>query len=428
MSSSDVLAGVFRAEHGRVLARLIGLLGDFDLAEEALADAYAAAAARWPIDGVPDHPAAWLLTAARRRAVDRIRRLRRQSAVLPALVAAAEMAAAADCREESDAMSRDTGSDGGVPDERLGLFFTCCHPALARPAQVALILRCLAGMSTPQIARLFLISETTVAQRLVRAKRKIRDTRIPFRVPEPAALPERLPTVLAVIYLLFTEGYVASRGPKLICEQLCDEAVRLARILHHLMPGEPEATALLALILLTDARRAARLDDAGRLVRLDEQDRSRWDYQTINEGRHLLNQAVQAAPPGRYALQAAIAAAHAEAPTAADTDWPRIASLYQMLSLIAPSPMVTLNHAIAIAEADGPHAGLARLAELAAGGELAHSHLLPAAQAELLARLGRADDATDAYQAAIALADNHVERTYLERRRHQLIHPHTATD
>ncbi len=414
LTAHEALAATFRAEHGRVLARLIGLLGDFDLAEEALADAYAAAARHWPQGGIPDCPAAWLLTTARRRAIDRIRCARTQAAHLPAL--ATEMALST-----NDDSCPDDGELAAVGDDRLQLFFTCCHPALSRQAQVALILRCLAGLSTADVARLFLTGEATVSRRIVRAKKKIRETRIPYRVPDRDQLPGSLDAVLAVLYLMFTEGYAATSGARLVRDELCDESIRLTRALHELMPAEPEVTALLALLLLTDARRAARRTAAGELVRLVEQDRSQYDHRTITEGRHLLSRAIQAAPPGRYALQAAIAAAHADAPTAADTDWPRIVGLYRMLRLVAPSPMVELNHAIAVAEADGPDAGIALLDAIAAEETLAASHLFHAARADLLQRLSRSGEAIAAYEAAIALVANHAERGYLTRQRDQLI-------
>jgi RNA polymerase sigma-70 factor (ECF subfamily) len=388
----DPLAVVFRAEHGRVLARLISLFGDFDLAEEALAEAYATAAARWPIDGVPQHPAAWLITTARNRAIDRIRRARRLNAKLATL---AEQPVA------------EPSLNGGVPDERLQLFFTCCHPALARNAQVALTLRCLGGLSTEEVARLFLATETTVAQRIVRAKRKIRAAAIPFRVPGSDELPQRLPAVLAVIYLLFTEGYAATSGAELIKVSLCHEAIRLARVLRELLPA-PEVSGLLALLLLTDARRAARVDGSGRLVPLEEQDRSKWDRASIDEGRRLV-----VGSAGPYAVQAAIAAVHADAPTADETDWPQIVSLY---GLLPPSPMVRLNQAIAVAMADGPQAGLKMLEDVRLD-----SHLLPAARADLLRRSGQAAEAVAAYDKAIALADNQVEREYLIRRRSEVL-------
>jgi RNA polymerase sigma-70 factor, ECF subfamily len=408
--TGDTLGAVFRAEHGRVLARLIGLLGDFDRAEEALADAYVIAAQRWPVDGVPAHPTAWLLTTARNRAVDQIRRARIQAKKLPALAA------------ELSAPPPDRIDDMTIPDERLQLFFTCCHPALGQGAQVALTLRCLAGLSTAETARLLLTNEATVGQRVVRAKRKIREARIPYRVPTPAELPERLPAVLAVIYLMFTEGYVATAGPRLVRDELCDEALRLARVLHQLLPDEPEATGLLALVLLTTARRDARTDADGNLVALPDQDRSRWHRGMTAEGRQLLDDAIRAhAPAGPYLVQAAIAAVHAGAVTADDTDWPQIASLYQLLLALAPSPMVRLNHAIAVAEADGPNAGLALLDTIAADGVLTDSHLLPAARADLLGRLDRQQEAHAAYTDAIHRATNDAERAYLIRRRDQLV-------
>lgn len=414
LTAPEALAAVVRAEHGRVLARLISLLGDFDLAEEALADAYASALTAWPRDGVPRHPVAWLVTAAHRRAIDRIRRARARAARLSELAADMLPPPPADPSPET------------VPDDRLQLFFTCCHPSLPRTSQVALTLRCLAGLSTAEVARLLLTSEATIAQRISRAKVKIREARIPYRVPRRDELPERLPAVLGVLYLMFTEGYVATSGGQLIRDELCDEAVRLTRVLHALMPDESEVNGLLALMLLIDARRAARRGPDGALVLLADQDRSRYDHRAITEGRHLLSRALRTGPAGPYAIHAAIAAVHAGAPAAADTDWAQIAALYRLLHAVAPSPMVVLNHAIAVGEADGPLAGLRLLDRLAAEGELASSHVLPAARAELLRRLGRTGEARLAYGQAIDRTGNAAERTHLRKRRDELTHPDTS--
>ncbi|MDJ0347576.1 sigma factor [Streptomyces sp. H10-C2] len=412
--TGDELGRIFRAEHGRVVARLISLLGDLDVAEEALADACLQAVRRWPEAGIPDHPAAWLTRVARNAAIDRIRREKALTGKLALLHAETAMA---------HTLAPPDPDQDDIPDERLRLFFTCCHPALARPAQVALTLRCLAGLSTGEVARLFLAAEPTIAQRIVRAKRKIRDAAIPYRVPTRADLSERPPAVLAVLYLLFTEGYAATTGPAQISPELCAEAIRLASVLHHLLPEQAEATALLALILLTDARRPARLDPDGRLIILEDQDRTLWDRGLIVEGRKLVITALQAQPPGPYALQAAIAAVHADAPSSGMTDWPQITALYGLLARAAPSPMVELNRAIAVAMADGPAAGLRLLDQLQESGQLAESHLLPAARADLLRRLGRTSEAIPAYDRALALVGNDTERDYLTRRRDQLTPP-----
>jgi RNA polymerase sigma-70 factor, ECF subfamily len=397
---------VFREERGRLLATLVGQFGDLDLAEEVASDAVAAALERWPVDGVPGRPGAWLLTTARRKAVDRLRRDKAYAARIAVLQAEAD---------RNEPVVRPT-EDEDVPDERLRLFFTCCHPALPSEAQVALTLRCLAGLSTPEVARAFLVPAATMAQRIVRAKRKIKGARIPFRVPEADELPARLPGVLRVVYAIFTEGYAASAGPELVRGDLADEAIRLARILHRLLPQEREVTGLLALMLLVDARREARTGPDGQLVLLDEQDRSRWNRAFIEEGRSLVVTALRGGPPGPYALQAAIAAVHDEAADVATTDWPQVVALYDVLADVAPSPVVALNRAVAVAMRDGPAAGLELLDALAADERLRGYHLLPAARADLLRRLGRRAEATAAYQEALALVGNGPERTYLERR------------
>jgi RNA polymerase sigma-70 factor (ECF subfamily) len=382
---------VFREERGRLLATLVRQFGDLDLAEEVASDAVAAALEHWPVDGVPARPAAWLLTTARRKAVDRLRRDKAYAARLALMQAEAARDEPAVTVEESD----------DVPDERLRLFFTCSHPALPLDAQTALTLRCLGGLSTPEVARAFLVPPATMAQRIVRAKRKIHDARIPFRVPDAQELPGRLPGVLRVVYLIFTEGYAASSGPELVRADLADEAIRLARILHRLLPGELEVTGLLALLLLVDARRDARTGPDGGLVLLDEQDRSRWDRDRIAEGRGLVVEALRGRTPGPYALQAAIAAVHDEAADVATTDWPQVVALYTVLRQVAPSPLVDLNRAVAVAMRDGPAAGL---------------ELLPAARADLLRRLGRYRDAAAAYRRALELVGNEPERAYLDRR------------
>ena len=400
------VAGAFRDEWGRIVATLIRDTGDWDLAEECAQDAFAKALERWPSDGVPRQPGAWLTTTARHRAVDRLRR----AAAGTAKQRQAAMAASLETSLEDE---RD-GSD--VSDERLRLMFTCCHPALSLEAQVALTLRTLTGLTTGEIGRAFLVPEATMAQRLVRAKRKIRNAGIPYRVPPDHLLPERTGAVLAVIYLLFNEGYAATSGAELVRQALCAEAIRLGRTLAELMPDEPEALSMLALMLLHDARRPARVDADGDLVPLERQDRSLWDKAGIDEGVRLLDAAVRRHQPGPYQVQAAIAACHATAPTAAATDWSEIARLYQELSRWMDSPVVELNRAVAVAMADGPEQGLALIAELEASGALRDYHLLPATRADLLRRLGRSVEAAEAYRQAISLTTSDTERRYLSRR------------
>ncbi|GAA0266945.1 RNA polymerase sigma factor [Actinomadura nitritigenes] len=397
---------VFREDRGRLLALLAARFGDLDLAEEVVSDAVETALERWPVDGVPDKPLAWLLTVARRKALDRIRRDRAHAARLAELRVESDRAAAAPAEPGFD----------DIPDERLRLFFTCCHPALPEEARTALMLRFLAGLTTPEVARAFLVPTATMAQRIVRAKRKIREARIPFRVPGPDELPDRLPGVLRAVYLVFTEGYAASSGDDLLRPGLADEAVRLARILHALLPREREVTGLLALLLLTDARRAARVDPAGNQVLLEDQDRALWDADLIAEGQGLVVAALTGPGAGPYAVQAAIAALHDEAACFDATDWPQIAALYDVLLRIEPSPLVALNRAVAVAMRDGPEAGLVLLEELSGAAELRRYPLLHAARADLLRRLGRTEEAAAAYRAALALAGNEPERATFRRK------------
>ena len=382
---------------------MIRVLGDFELAEDAVQEAFAEALRSWPERGVPDNPGAWITTTARNRAIDRIRRERTLAGKLGSLTRLSEL----------EGLGGSESDMSGIPDDRLRLMFTCCHPALAMEARVALTLRTLGGLATPEIARAFLVSETTMGQRLTRAKRKIRDAGIPYRVPPPELLPERLPGVLAVLYLVFNEGYAPTSG-RPIRADLCEEAIRLARVLGEQLPNVSETDGLLALMLLQHARRDARVGPDGELVMLDEQDRSRCDHDGIDEGLAVLDRALARREPGPYQLQAAIAALHARAPRAEDTDWPQIAALYGRLAQLAPSPVVELNRAAAIAMADGPEVGLPLVDALAA--ELDAYHLFHGARADLLRRLGRGEEAVRAYGRALELATNAAERSYLRRR------------
>ncbi|MEU5843976.1 RNA polymerase sigma factor [Rhodococcus sp. NPDC047139] len=410
---AGAVEAVFREEHGRLLAALVHRFGDLDLAEEVASDALEAALVHWPVDGVPERPGAWLFTTARRRALDRVRRDRVYATRLAELAIDTERRTA-----------QETPEGGELPDDRLELFFTCAHPALAADDRIALILRCLGGLTTSEVARAFLVPTATMAQRIVRAKKRIRGGRIPFRVPGRDELPERLPVVLAALYSIFTEGYAASSGERLQRIDIADEAIRLTSILHRLMPSEREVTGLLALMLLVHARRDARIDPSGTVMLLDVQDRTRWDHSMIEEGSALVVTALTGGPPGPYGVQAAVAALHDEASDVDSTDWPQIVALYDLLAVLSPSPVVALNRAVAVAMRDGPEAGLALLERLVDEPGLRDYGPYAVARAELLRRSGRNSEAAEGYRRALDLVGTEPERRHLRARLAELGEPH----
>jgi RNA polymerase sigma-70 factor (ECF subfamily) len=417
LDTNAAVDAVYRSDWGRIVATLIRLVGDFDLAEEATQEAFAAAVNQWRVSGVPDSPRAWIIQAARHKAIDRIRRRTRFEEKL-------ESYAASELNRTIEEPDYELSELSEIPDDRLRLMCTCCHPALALEAQVALTLRTLGGLETDEIARAFLVPVATMAQRLVRAKRKIRDARIPYKVPDATEMPERLDAILTVIYLVFNEGYAATRGALLVRTDLCAEAIRLGRLIRVLMAPQPpaEATALVALMLLQDSRRDARLDEAGDLVVLEEQDRRRWNQVQIAEAMPLVEEALRSGP-GPYALQAAISALHCQAARAEDTDWPQIVRLYDLLERLQPSPIVSLNRAVAVAMVNGPQPALALIDALAVTGELDGYHLLHAARADLLRRTGSLKEAAKSYARALELVTNDSERRFLERRLSEVHRP-----